>query len=207
MSSNGLSPDVTRFLLTIIMPSDESAIPVDVYYNILRRIKDLTFLWTTCRVVSREFRDAVDLVFIRQYLPQTYLAVDTDSKGYKRVTAARNELGWLEFSDSEEEEEGREETEEDEDDDDDESDDDEEGDEDSDDDEEGEENDDDEEEEHDDEQASERDSEESDAGRRTKRRTEGRTTRAHRGKSLPPTVLTSPAPTSFAFTFKAPPGQ
>ncbi|KAF8916136.1 hypothetical protein CPB85DRAFT_1491863 [Mucidula mucida] len=264
--------------------------PADVYYNILRRIKDLTFLWTACRVVSREFRDAVDLVFIRHHLPQTYLAVDTDSnlsfdgldptdptiaifkdkdcsanlrpklirrlkdkfdkygntfselfaeekaykrvtrdileaakpsidavrdqsfevamvfvlatfdshveiarrqvrdrrikpysKGYKRVTAARNELGWLEFSDSEEDEERREEAE----DEDDDSDDDEEGDEDSDDDEEGEENDDDEEEEHDDEQASEQDSEDSDAGRRTKRRTEGRTTRARRSKSLP----------------------
>ncbi|KAF9003736.1 hypothetical protein BDZ89DRAFT_1145975 [Hymenopellis radicata] len=58
------------------MQSDESAIPADVYYNILRRIKDLTFLWTTCRAVSRDFRDAVDLVFIRHHLPKTYLAAD-----------------------------------------------------------------------------------------------------------------------------------
>ncbi len=40
-----------RFTFSATNMSDESVLPlpVDVYYNILRRIKDLTFLWTTCR--------------------------------------------------------------------------------------------------------------------------------------------------------------
>lgn len=56
--------------------STEPIVPVDVYYNILYRMRDLPWLWTTCRAVSRDFRAAVELVFIRHHLPKTGLGID-----------------------------------------------------------------------------------------------------------------------------------
>lgn len=53
-----------------------ACIPPDVFYNILENVDDLTFLWTTCRSVSQDFRAAVDLVFIRCHLPRTVLLID-----------------------------------------------------------------------------------------------------------------------------------
>ncbi|KAK7049833.1 hypothetical protein VNI00_005263 [Paramarasmius palmivorus] len=52
----------------------------DVFYNILLftgvNERDMLFLWTTCREVSRDFKDAVERVFITKHLKKTFLKID-----------------------------------------------------------------------------------------------------------------------------------
>lgn len=52
----------------------------DVFYNILMFIgvktRDLVFLWTTCREVSRDFKNAVEHVFITRHIKKTFLKID-----------------------------------------------------------------------------------------------------------------------------------
>lgn len=40
------------------------------------KAKDLTFLWATCRVVSRDFKNAVEHVFETRHLKRTFLKMD-----------------------------------------------------------------------------------------------------------------------------------
>jgi len=67
--------------------SDEPNIPLkaskfsaDILYNILRfsgtKTDDLTWLWTTCREVSHDLKDAADRVFITRHLKRTSLFMD-----------------------------------------------------------------------------------------------------------------------------------
>ena len=39
--------------------------------------EDLTYLWTTVRHVSRQFREEIDYLFLIEHLPKTWLHVDT----------------------------------------------------------------------------------------------------------------------------------
>lgn len=55
---------------------DSLAIPADLFYNILYHVKDLTFLWTSCREVSTDFKRAVERVFITKHLRKTWLKFD-----------------------------------------------------------------------------------------------------------------------------------
>lgn len=52
----------------------------DVAYYILLyvgvELKDLTWLWATCREVSRPFKDAVERVFITKHLKRTSLSTN-----------------------------------------------------------------------------------------------------------------------------------
>ena len=52
----------------------------DVFTHILMFIgtkdHDMTWLWTTCREVSRDFKDAVERVFITRHLKKTWLRVE-----------------------------------------------------------------------------------------------------------------------------------
>ncbi|KAF8069322.1 hypothetical protein FPV67DRAFT_1669328 [Lyophyllum atratum] len=50
--------------------------PADLFYPILLHIKDLTFLWTVCRAVSRDFAAAAEHVFIARHLSKTWLIID-----------------------------------------------------------------------------------------------------------------------------------
>ncbi|KAK7026503.1 hypothetical protein VNI00_015583 [Paramarasmius palmivorus] len=49
----------------------------NVFFNILMFVgvkeSDLTFLWTTCRGVSRDFKDAVERVFIARHIQKTWI--------------------------------------------------------------------------------------------------------------------------------------
>ncbi|KAL0564403.1 hypothetical protein V5O48_017646 [Marasmius crinis-equi] len=58
----------------------ERTLSADVFFHVLMYIgtkeEDMTFLWTTCREVSRDFKDAVERVFIARHLKKTYLRVD-----------------------------------------------------------------------------------------------------------------------------------
>ncbi|KAF8069321.1 hypothetical protein FPV67DRAFT_1669327 [Lyophyllum atratum] len=51
--------------------------PHDLFYPILHYVKDMTFLWTDCRAVSRDFSQAAERIFIEKHLKnKTWLAVD-----------------------------------------------------------------------------------------------------------------------------------
>lgn len=54
-------------------------LPNELFIEIVRhfseRIRDTTFLWTSCRGVSRAFKAAVEHVFIQKHLPKTSLHV------------------------------------------------------------------------------------------------------------------------------------
>ncbi|KAK0470259.1 uncharacterized protein EV420DRAFT_1757822 [Desarmillaria tabescens] len=54
-------------------------IPTDVIYEILLQygVRNLSFLWLNCRPVSRNFKDAVERVFVTKHLRKTWLRVDT----------------------------------------------------------------------------------------------------------------------------------
>ncbi|KAH8102089.1 hypothetical protein BXZ70DRAFT_1006712 [Cristinia sonorae] len=64
----------------------------DVFYNILlfsgTKTHDLTWLWTSCREVSRAFKDATERVFITRHLKYTNLSTDIGmarDSGYNKV--------------------------------------------------------------------------------------------------------------------------
>ncbi|KAK0470244.1 uncharacterized protein EV420DRAFT_100128 [Desarmillaria tabescens] len=71
-------------LLTTIMSAASSAagksqeIPPDIFYEVLLKsgVKDLSFLWINCRQVSRNFKDAVERVFITKHLKKTWIHID-----------------------------------------------------------------------------------------------------------------------------------
>ncbi|ESK94734.1 hypothetical protein Moror_14229 [Moniliophthora roreri MCA 2997] len=54
--------------------------PPDIFFNVLLFVgvkdRDLLFLWTTCREVSRDFKNAVERVFIIKHLNKTFLKMD-----------------------------------------------------------------------------------------------------------------------------------
>ncbi|KAK0470269.1 uncharacterized protein EV420DRAFT_1499461 [Desarmillaria tabescens] len=52
--------------------------PTDIFYEILLNsgVKDPSFLWITCRQVSRSFKDAVERVFVARHLKKTWLHID-----------------------------------------------------------------------------------------------------------------------------------
>ncbi|SJK99556.1 uncharacterized protein ARMOST_02864 [Armillaria ostoyae] len=65
------------------MSSDSSAgkpqeIPPDIFYEIILKygVKDLTFLWINCRQVSRNFKEAVERVFVIKHLKKTWIHID-----------------------------------------------------------------------------------------------------------------------------------
>ncbi|KAK0494033.1 hypothetical protein EDD18DRAFT_379479 [Armillaria luteobubalina] len=39
-------------------------------------VKDLTFLWINCRQVSRNFKEAVERVFVIKHLKKTWILID-----------------------------------------------------------------------------------------------------------------------------------
>lgn len=55
---------------------DGHEFPSDLFYNVLYHIKDLTFLWTDCRLVSLAFKDAAERVLIKRHLPKAWLLID-----------------------------------------------------------------------------------------------------------------------------------
>ncbi|SJK99542.1 uncharacterized protein ARMOST_02847 [Armillaria ostoyae] len=59
-------------------PPPPHEIPTDVLYEILLQYgeKNLSFLWLNCRPVSRNFKDAVERVFVTKHLKKTWLHVD-----------------------------------------------------------------------------------------------------------------------------------
>lgn len=65
------------------MSSDPSAekpreIALDIFYEIILKygVKDLTFLWTTCRQVSRNFKEAAERLFVIKHLKKTWIHID-----------------------------------------------------------------------------------------------------------------------------------
>lgn len=52
-------------------------VPSDLFYPILLsfdcKSSDLVFLWTTCREVSRDFKNAIERVFMYRHLEETSL--------------------------------------------------------------------------------------------------------------------------------------
>lgn len=52
----------------------------NVLHNILMfsgtTVEDMTWLWTTCREVSREFKDAAERVFVSRHLKRISLFID-----------------------------------------------------------------------------------------------------------------------------------
>ncbi|KAK7049949.1 hypothetical protein VNI00_005379 [Paramarasmius palmivorus] len=68
------------------MSSQQLTISEDLFFNILWFVgashTDLTFLWTTCREVSREFKYAVERLFIAKHLGRTYLRIDAGEHRY-----------------------------------------------------------------------------------------------------------------------------
>ncbi|KAK0470240.1 uncharacterized protein EV420DRAFT_1634679 [Desarmillaria tabescens] len=56
-------------------------IPADVIYEILLQynVQNLGFLWLNCRPVSRNFKDAVERVFVTKHLRKIWLHVDAES--------------------------------------------------------------------------------------------------------------------------------
>ncbi|KAF9067603.1 hypothetical protein BDP27DRAFT_1449014 [Rhodocollybia butyracea] len=63
-----------------------SKVPPELYYEILKyypiKQQELTFLWITGRQVSRHFKFAVELVFVKRHLPKTYLEIKDVSIKY-----------------------------------------------------------------------------------------------------------------------------
>ncbi|KAK0214071.1 hypothetical protein IW262DRAFT_1466625 [Armillaria fumosa] len=65
------------------MTSDSSTgklqeIPPDIFYEIILKygVKDLSFLWINCRQVSRNFKEAVERVFVIKHLKKTWIHID-----------------------------------------------------------------------------------------------------------------------------------
>lgn len=62
---------------TVVLPS--RGFSVDVFYNILMFIgvktRNLVFLWTTCREVSREFKDTAERVFVSRHIKKPFLKI------------------------------------------------------------------------------------------------------------------------------------
>jgi hypothetical protein len=69
-----------RISTVLFMSSQQPTISEDLFFNILwffgASHTDLMFLWTTCREVSREFKYAVERLFIAKHLGRTYLRID-----------------------------------------------------------------------------------------------------------------------------------
>ncbi|KAK0444023.1 hypothetical protein EV421DRAFT_1801607 [Armillaria borealis] len=61
-------------------PPPPHEIPTDILYEILLQygVKNLSFLWLNCRAVSRNFKDAVEHVFVTKHLKKTWLHVGVD---------------------------------------------------------------------------------------------------------------------------------
>ncbi|KAF9067589.1 hypothetical protein BDP27DRAFT_1422753 [Rhodocollybia butyracea] len=71
-----------------------SEVPPELYCEILVyypiKQQELTFLWTTGRLVSRHFKSAVERVFWERHLPRTYLEIRDDDPNFS--------FGCFEFS-------------------------------------------------------------------------------------------------------------
>ncbi|KAL0564402.1 hypothetical protein V5O48_017645 [Marasmius crinis-equi] len=67
---------------TFVAPRTPLTFSSDAFFHVLMHIevKDqhLVFLWTTCRGASKDFKDAVERVFITRHLKKTSLKVDAD---------------------------------------------------------------------------------------------------------------------------------
>ncbi|KAK1215251.1 hypothetical protein PQX77_022153 [Marasmius sp. AFHP31] len=65
---------------SLMAPAPPLAFNADVFSRILMLIgtkdRDMLWLWTTCREVSRDFKEAVERVFILRHLKKTWLKVD-----------------------------------------------------------------------------------------------------------------------------------
>ncbi|PBL04286.1 hypothetical protein ARMGADRAFT_1004874 [Armillaria gallica] len=50
----------------------------DIFYEIILKygVKDLTFLWINCRQVSRNFKEAVERLFVIKHLKKTWIHID-----------------------------------------------------------------------------------------------------------------------------------
>ncbi|KAG5649720.1 hypothetical protein H0H81_002374 [Sphagnurus paluster] len=57
-------------------PASGVDFPQDLIYPILFYVKDLNFLWTDCREVSREFARAAERVFLVRHLQRTRLTIN-----------------------------------------------------------------------------------------------------------------------------------
>ncbi|KAK0222820.1 hypothetical protein EDD85DRAFT_859842, partial [Armillaria nabsnona] len=63
-----------------MLPPPPHGVPTDVLYEILLQydVQNLSFLWLNCRAVSRNFKDAVEHVFVTKHLKKAWLHVGVD---------------------------------------------------------------------------------------------------------------------------------